>query len=85
MKIFCSEKILLRQSVLNHRIDLYLPRRKLEIEVDEKGQKDRDKCKEIEKGNAIKEDLDCKFIRINPDEKDFDVYVEIGKIYNHIN
>ena len=25
------------------------------------------------------------FIRINPNEEDFDVFVEIGKIYNHIN
>ena len=33
----------------------------------------------------MKKDLDCKFIRINPDEKDFDEYLEVGKIYNHIN
>ena len=43
------------------------------------------KYKEIQKENAIKEHLDCNFIRINPDEKDFDVYVKMGKIYYHIN
>ena len=25
------------------------------------------------------------FIRINLDKKDFDIYVENGKVYNHIN
>ena len=33
----------------------------------------------------MKEHLDRKFIRNNPDEKDFDMYVEIGKKCNHIN
>ena len=34
---------------------------------------------------AIEKELDCEFIRISPDVKDFDEYVEIGKRYNHIN
>ena len=42
------------------------------------------KCKEVEKEKAIKDHLDCEFIRINPDEKDFDMYVEVSKIHNHI-
>ena len=41
--------------------------------------------KKIERDNAIKEHFDCKVIIINPDEKDFDVYLKTGKIYNHIN
>ena len=42
--------------------------------------------KDILKGpDIIKNDLDCKFIRISPDAKDFDIYVEISKIYNHFN
>ena len=49
MKVFCSEEILLQHSVLNNRNDLRFPRHKLAIEVDEKGYKDRDKCKEIER------------------------------------
>ena len=43
------------------------------------------KKKEVEKENAIKEHPHCKFIRINPDGKDFDRYIEIGKIFNQIN
>ena len=72
-KVICSEKILLQHSVLNHRIDLYFPRHKLAIEVDEEGHKDRDNLKEFERENTIKEHLDCKFIRIKLDEQDFDV------------
>ena len=29
--------------------------------------------------------LDCKFIRINPDKKDFDIDIDISIIHNHIN
>ena len=36
MKIFANKKILLQHSVLSYRIDLYFPKHKLAIEVDEK-------------------------------------------------
>ena len=32
----------------------------------------------------MKEELGCKFTRINPDKKDFDIFIENGKIHNHI-
>ena len=75
---------MLQHSVLSYRIDLYLPRHKLAIEIYEKGHKVRDEYEAIERQKAIEIELDCEFIRINPEEKEFDVYVEIGKIYNHI-
>ena len=68
-----QQSIIATTFYFNHRIDLYFPRHKLAIEVDEKGHQDRDKRKEIERENDIKEYLDCKFIKINPDEKIFDV------------
>ena len=37
------------------------------------------------KKKAIEKELGCEFIRISPDVKDFDEYVETGKWYNHIN
>ena len=85
MKVFASKEILLQHSVLSYRIDLHFPKHRLAIKVDEKGQKDRNKCKEVEREKTIKEHLHCKSIRIHLDEKDFDMYVETGKIYNHIN
>ena len=34
---------------------------------------------EIQRQKSVEKELDCRFIRINPDGKDFDMYVEIGK------
>ena len=34
--------------------------------------------------NAIKQKLGCKFIRINPELKDFSITVEINRIFEHI-
>ena len=83
-KLFSIEKMLLQHSVLDDRIDFYFPKHKLAIEVDEKGHTDRDEKKEKEREKRIKEKLGCKFIRINPDEKDYDEYVKFGEINNHL-
>ena len=32
----------------------------------------------------IEKELGCKFIRIYPDAENYDIFVEIGKIHNHI-
>ena len=32
----------------------------------------------------LEKELDCIFIRINPDEKFFDIFKEINKIHRHI-
>ena len=74
--------MLLQHSVLSYRIDLYFLKLGSAIEGDEKGHKDRNEYKEVERENVTKEHVDCKFIRINPDEKDFDMYIGIGKIHN---
>ena len=83
MKVFASEKILLQHYVLGYRTDLYFLKHKLAIETDEKRHKNRNKYKKVKRKMAIETDLDHKFI--SRDKKDFDAYVEIGKIYNHIN
>lgn len=57
MKIFASEKILLQHFLLSYRTDLYFPKHKLELEVDEKGHKNRDENKEIEKKKQQKKNL----------------------------
>ena len=73
-----------QHSVLSYQIDLYFPKHKLAVEIDKKGHTDRDEEKETKRQEAIKKEFSCKFIRINPDKKDFGIYVEAGKIYNHI-
>ena len=63
---------------------MYIPEYRLAIELDEKGHTDRDERKENKREEKIKEELDYKFIRINPDEKDYDEYVIFSEINNHI-
>ena len=43
IKVFASEEILLQHYVLGKRIELYFPKHKLAIEVNEEGHKDRKK------------------------------------------
>ena len=85
MKVFASKEILIKQYVLEYGVVLYFYKHKLATEIDAKGHKNRNKYKEIERQKAIEKDLDIKFFRINPDEKYFDKYAEIEKLYDHIN
>ena len=76
-KLFPNEDIIEDFSALYYLIDYYFPKRKLALEVNELGHKDRDQIKEN------KEQKD-EFIRINPDEKDFSAYDELGKVQKFI-
>ena len=57
---------------------------KLAIEVDELGHTNRNIHNEIERQKTLEKELKCIFIRINPDEKDFNIFKEINKIHRHI-
>ena len=76
-KLFPNEDIIEDFSALYYLIDYYFPKRKLAIEVNELGHKDRDQIKENKKQKD-------EFIRINPDEKDFSAYDELGKVQKFI-
>ena len=54
------------------------------IEVDELGHINRNIDYELQRQRAIEKELGCVFIRINPDEKDFNIFKEINKIHRHI-
>ena len=71
-------------NVLGYRTDLYFRKYKLAIEVDELGHADRNINNEIERQKALERELNCVFIRINPDEKDFNIFKPINEIYRHI-
>ena len=79
IEIFTREKILQQRNVLKYCIDLYIPDYQLAIEVDGKGHQDRDEHKEEEKYNKTRIK-----IRINADRENFNIYTEIGRIYDHI-
>ena len=57
---------------------------KLAKEVDEKGHTDRDEEKENKREEKIKKEFVCKFIWINPDAGNYDIFFEIGKIKGYI-
>ena len=76
-KLFPNEDIIEDFSALYYLIDYYFPKRKLALEVNELGHKDRDQIKENKKQKD-------EFIRINPDEKDFSAYDELGKVQKFI-
>ena len=82
--VFAAEKIILQHNVLGYRIDANFFKYKLAIEVDEQGHNDRDIDYEVERQKAIKNELGCEFIRINPAKENFNIFVEIGKIQNYI-
>ena len=68
---FEVEDVQTQYSVFCYLIDLYFHKHKLATEVDELGHADRNLSNEIEKQKALEKELDCVFIRINPDEKHF--------------
>ena len=44
----------------------------------------QNKTKEDIRKKLLKKEIGCEIIRINPNGKGFDIYVEISKIYNYI-
>ena len=84
-KSFPGVKMIQQCSLLNYKIDLYLPNHRLTIEIDEKNHVDRDEEKEEKREKEIKQSLNFVFIRINSDSKKFTTHSEFGKFYSHIN
>ena len=81
---FEGENMQTQYNVLGYRTDLCFDKYKLAIEVDEKSHKDRNINHEIERKKELERELDCKFIRIDPDEEDFNIFKAINEIYGHI-
>ena len=75
--VFEHERFETRFNIGSYRIDLYFLDRKLAIECD-KG--NRSQSEETARQQYIKNVLSCKFIRFNPDEKNFDILKVIGRI-----
>ena len=87
LKAFSAEKIKLQHKALKNervRADMYFSEHKLVVEIDEKGHTDRNQNKENKRQIKIKEHLNWKFSRINPDVEGFDNFLEISKVQNYI-
>jgi very-short-patch-repair endonuclease len=64
----------------DYRIDLYLTSLKIAVECDERGHSDRDVSKEVARQAYIENQLGCRFLRFNPDAKDFCIYGTINEL-----
>jgi very-short-patch-repair endonuclease len=67
-----------------YRVDLYIDEYDLVVECDEYNHRDRDPQKEKEREEFIRSELDCEFIRFNPDCKNFSIFKVIGIIHKFI-
>ena len=81
---FEGEDMQTQYIVIGYRIDLYFHKYKLAIEVDKLGHSDRNIDYEIQRQRASEIELNCVFIRIDPDAADFNIFREINKIHRHI-
>ena len=81
---FEGEDMQTQYIALGYTIDLYFHKYKLAIEVDELGHADRNINNEIERQKALERELNYVFIRINSDEKDFNILQAISKTCRHI-
>ena len=67
-----------------YKIDLYFPKYNLAIECDEHGHNDRNPKYDYIRETEIKKEIDCKFMRFNPDDKSFNLFKFINKIFQQI-
>ena len=52
--------------------------------MEENGHSNRNIDYEIKRQKTIEQELYCKFVRIDPDKKDFDIYSAINEVFIHI-
>lgn len=83
-EVFNGEDMIEQFRVNSYMIDVYMPKFKLAIECDEynhKFQKDKDDERERDIRKLIP---DIQFIRLNPDDKNYNIYMSLNEIYQHI-
>ena len=81
---FKTEDKIFQHYVLGYRIDMYIPKYKLAIKVDELGHCARDIKSEIERQQKIEKESCCKFNRIDPSRENFDIVDEFCRIKDYI-
>ena len=81
---FEEENMQTEYSVLGYRIDLYFHDHEPAIGNDELGHKHRDVNYEIQGQKTIEKQLGCKFVGINADEQNVNIFKAINKIQRHV-
>ena len=83
---FSGEIMIEQYKINNYIIDLYLPKYNLAIECDEKYHKNISKrIEDCQREIAVASLLHCSFIRYEPYEKDFNIFILLNRIFLHIN
>ena len=80
-KVFNGEKMRTQFPVLSYRVDLYFPDYNLCIECDENGHGGYNIENEQKRHDEITKKLKCKWVRFNPDDKDFNIFTVINQIF----
>ena len=83
-KVFEGISIKRQFSIVPYWINLYFPEHKLATECDDHDHKDRDINYEIRRQTFIEDQLNCTFIRYNPDAKDFTIESVSNMIFQYI-
>ena len=81
---FKGEDFKFQHSESRYRIDLYFQKNKIAVEVDEYGHPNRDNNYETQTEEILKKKLGCVFIRINPDEQNFNIFNAINIIRRQV-
>ena len=85
MKTFQGNDMKTQFYVDNYHIDLYFENVKLAIECDESHHNSSsNKIKDRERQDHISQKLSCKFIRFNPNDKNFNLFTLLNEIYVYI-
>jgi len=84
IRAFANHEYELQKQVQKYRIDLYFVQYNIAIECDEHNHTDRCEVYEKVREEEIINEIGCKFIRYNPDEKNFSIFDVIAKIHNCI-
>ena len=84
MQVFNGEEMIHQFGVGKYRIVLYFPKFKWAIECVEFGHRDRDVGYKVEQQKSIEKLLNCTFVRLNPDAKEFCILEVVNKIFVQI-
>ena len=57
---------------------------RISVEIDEYDHEDRDIGCKIERQKALEKELGCKFMKINLDQENFNIFKAINEIFRHI-
>lgn len=75
----------LQKEVKGYKMDMYLPKYNINVEIDEFGHKDRCPIYEAKREKVLSKKLECDIIRFDPDNKDDNIFKFIARLEKLIN